>query len=134
MFREGPWLVQPDHVRRASKLLRVLDAIRLGLRNLGAVPAQNAEGDISKELDADAPGCPEVVGTTTSEIARRMLCSAGVVSRCGDAIQCKSHTVQAYRLFTKGEVTKRGIGKISIGVFRTIAGKIPAALGRFDAE
>ena len=125
MFREGPWLVQPDHVRRASKLLRILDAIRLGLRNLGAVPAQNAEGVISKELDTNAPGCPEVVGTTTSEIARRMLCSAGVVSRDGDAIQCKSHTVHAYRLFTKGEVTKRALGRSASASSEPLQGRSP---------
>ena len=132
LYREEPWMVELQHIRRAHRLMAILDGIREGFRTdtvqdatQGGDTAPVAAGGVDKDL----PGCPLVKGTTTTEIARRMMCKAVPT---GVPNEYKVCAVTAWKLFTKKEHAK--VGKLTVYAFRDVAKACPAIIGEFDAS
>eukprot|EP00969_Alexandrium_andersonii_P312872 13824321-Alexandrium_andersonii.AAC.1 len=78
-YKEEPWVVELQHIKRAHRLMSVLDGVREAFRT-NEVPAAGGGGEAApkatEDADEDIPGCPRVAGTTSTEIARRMLAKA----------------------------------------------------------
>ena len=132
-YREETWLVEISHVRRAQKLMTILQGIQSGLREKGAPDGQedNTVAEAATDGDKDLAGCPVVEGAKTTEIVRRILSKGQPGSAPREYM---THTTRTFSLFSRKEKQDRHLTGFNVYKFRDICKAMPPALGRFDPE
>jgi hypothetical protein len=130
-YREYKWEIDVHHIQRAHHLLRIMDGIKQGLCT-DDVPVPdgipNPAAMVKLGNDRNLIGCPNVNGTTGTEVARRIL---GKASPTTTPNEYKCHAMKAFVLFTKKEHEK--VGKVSVYTCRDIMKECPLTIGKFSA-
>jgi hypothetical protein len=134
MYKEVEWVVELNHVRRAYKLMSILEGMREGFRTNKIALAAMAEGASEAAgagvgEDRDLPGRPSVNGTKGTAFARRMLFKSSATDIEGE-YACSA--TKTFTLYTHSE--KASMGKVSVFLFRDIAKACPSQIGQFDAQ
>ena len=134
MFPEQEWEIELEHVKRAYRLMSILNSIRESFR-VDRVRQAEAEAGIAPSIsakdsdDRDLPGCQSISGTWTTEIVRRMLFKSAPTDTPGEY---KCHSTKTWQLFPGKGKTK--IGKLIVYAFKEFAKLCPPEIGRFDGD
>ena len=116
------YTVQASHVDRAFRLLRILEGVRIGFRK-GFVPEGEDPAVVPRAVstgtdDHDIAGAPEIDGTTTTEVVRRLIIKSTHIDNGGGARKIWSGV--CWSLWPKSVRTAK-TGSISVYAIRTIA-------------
>jgi hypothetical protein len=134
-FVEAAWVIEEEQIKRAFRLMTILDGIRAAFRTNEAPSISDAPSSDSAvrstDPDRELPDCPQVDNAKTTKIARRILSKAIPGQSAGVFVVA---TLQIWKIDGKKKHETRKIGKLTTSTFRDIAKRCPSVLGAFVAE